>query len=67
MANNHVIGKDNKMPWHLPAELQHFKKTTRIPRLLADRLVLEPTALGIENTSAGSALRQFLKHIQRHQ
>lgn len=22
------IGKDNKMPWHLPGELAHFKRTT---------------------------------------
>ena len=28
MAHNRVIGLDNKMPWHLPADLQHFKKTT---------------------------------------
>lgn len=28
MAHNRVIGKDNKMPWHLPADLQFFKKTT---------------------------------------
>ena len=28
MANNRVIGLDNKMPWHLPADLQHFKKVT---------------------------------------
>lgn len=28
MANNRVIGKENKMPWHLPADLQHFKKVT---------------------------------------
>lgn len=25
---NYAIGKDNDMPWHLPADLQHFKRTT---------------------------------------
>lgn len=28
MAQNRVIGRDNKMPWHIPEELQLFKKTT---------------------------------------
>ena len=28
MGKNRVIGKNNDMPWHLPADLQHFKKTT---------------------------------------
>ncbi|MAZ67019.1 MAG: type 3 dihydrofolate reductase [Kangiellaceae bacterium] len=28
MARNRVIGKDNKMPWHLPADLQFFKRST---------------------------------------
>ena len=27
-ANNRVIGKDNDMPWHLPADLSYFKKVT---------------------------------------
>ncbi|AZQ83253.1 type 3 dihydrofolate reductase [Colwellia sp. Arc7-635] len=27
-ANNRVIGKDNDMPWYLPADLAYFKKTT---------------------------------------
>ena len=28
MAKDRVIGKDNAMPWHLPADLRHFKQTT---------------------------------------
>ncbi len=28
MDRNRVIGKDNQLPWHLPADLKFFKKTT---------------------------------------
>jgi dihydrofolate reductase len=28
MAKNRVIGKENAMPWHLPADLAHFKRVT---------------------------------------
>ncbi|MBX3039163.1 MAG: dihydrofolate reductase [Bdellovibrionaceae bacterium] len=28
MAKNRVIGKDNKLPWHLPEDLRFFKKMT---------------------------------------
>ena len=28
MDENRVIGKENQLPWHLPADLQFFKKTT---------------------------------------
>ena len=27
-AHNRVIGKNNRMPWHLPEDLAHFKSTT---------------------------------------
>ncbi len=28
MARNRVIGRNNKLPWHLPGDLQHFKQLT---------------------------------------
>ena len=28
MDKNKVIGKDNQLPWHIPADLKFFKKVT---------------------------------------
>lgn len=28
MSENRVIGRNNQLPWHLPADLRHFKKIT---------------------------------------
>ena len=37
MATNRGIGLDGGMPWHLPAELQHFKRTTMGKALVMGR------------------------------
>ena len=41
MTGNRVIGKDNKMPWHVSEELKHFKKTTLGFPLIMGRKTLE--------------------------
>ena len=37
MGKNREIGLDGRMPWHLPAELQHFKQTTMDKAILMGR------------------------------
>ena len=34
---NHAIGKDNQIPWYLPADLKYFKKTTLNHHILMGR------------------------------
>ncbi|WP_144392219.1 type 3 dihydrofolate reductase [Pleionea sediminis] len=41
MANNRVIGKDNEMPWHMPADLKHFKETTMGKPIVMGRKTFE--------------------------
>ena len=37
MDNNRLIGQDNKLPWHLPADLAHFKNVTMKKPILMGR------------------------------
>ncbi len=41
MAKNRVIGKDNDMPWHLPADLQHFRQMTSGKPIIMGRKTYE--------------------------
>lgn len=37
MDNNRLIGKANELPWHLPADLQHFKSVTMAKPIVMGR------------------------------
>lgn len=41
MAKNRAIGIDGRMPWHIPAELQHFKQVTMGKAILMGRKTWE--------------------------
>lgn len=40
-SRNNAIGRDNAIPWHLPADLQHFKKTTLGHHIIMGRRTFE--------------------------
>lgn len=40
-ALDRIIGKDNDMPWHLPADLQYFKKMTLGKPIIMGRKTFE--------------------------
>lgn len=41
MARNRIIGKDNRLPWRLPADLRFFKETTMGHTLVMGRKTYE--------------------------
>jgi dihydrofolate reductase len=40
-ARNGVIGKDGKLPWHIPADLKHFKRVTAGTPMIMGRRTFE--------------------------
>lgn len=40
-ATNGVIGKDGKLPWHIPADLRHFKQLTTGKPMIMGRKTFE--------------------------
>lgn len=41
IANQNVIGKDNKLIWHLPEDLKHFKEITTGHKIIMGRKTFE--------------------------
>ncbi|OGW72708.1 MAG: hypothetical protein A2Y02_00535 [Omnitrophica bacterium GWA2_52_12] len=41
MSRSRIIGKDNKLPWHFPEDLKHFKKLTMGSTVIMGRKTFE--------------------------
>ena len=46
---NNGIGKDNKLPWHLPADLKHFKALTTGHPIIMGRKTFESIGKALPN------------------
>ncbi len=49
MDRNQLIGKDNDLPWHLPADLKFFKQQTTGKTLLMGRKTCESLPFALPN------------------
>jgi dihydrofolate reductase len=49
VSENDVIGKDNDLPWHLPADLQHFKRLTAGHSVIMGRKTFESVGKPLPN------------------
>nr|AIA18613.1 Dihydrofolate reductase [uncultured bacterium] len=49
MAENRIIGKNNQLPWHLPADLKHFKTITSGHPILMGRKTHESIGKPLPN------------------
>src|SRR5260221_12371914 len=49
MSENRVIGDDNQLPWHLPADLKHFKTLTTGHPILMGRKTYESIGRPLPN------------------
>jgi len=47
VADNRVIGRNGEMPWHIPADLRHFKETTMGHPVIMGRRTYESIAADI--------------------
>ena len=49
MSENRVIGKDNQLPWRLPADLKYFKSLTTVHTIIMGRKTFESIGKPLPN------------------
>ncbi len=58
MSENRVIGKDNQLPWHLPADLKFFKNLTIGHPIIMGRKTFESIGKPLPNRTSLVITRQ---------
>ncbi len=61
MARNRVIGKDNKLPWHLPEDMKFFREITKGHILILGRKTFESLGKPLKGRLHLVVTRQPLK------
>ncbi|WP_276359861.1 dihydrofolate reductase [Daejeonella sp. H1SJ63] len=61
---NNGIGKDNQLPWHLPADLKHFKNLTSGHSILMGRKTFDSIGKALPNRRNIVISRQSELHYQ---
>ena len=49
VSENHIIGRDNQLPWHLPEDLQYFKSVTMGKPLIMGRKTFDSIGRPLPN------------------
>jgi len=62
MSENRVIGRHNKLPWHLPADMKHFKRLTMGKPVVMGRKTFE----SIGKPLAGRTNIVITRNLQYH-
>ncbi|MFD1255321.1 dihydrofolate reductase [Mucilaginibacter terrae] len=61
IASNHAIGKNNKLLWHLPKDLKHFKKLTTGHTVIMGRKTFDSVGKPLPNRRNIVVTRQNIK------
>ena len=48
-SSNRVIGRDNELPWHLPADMRYFMRTTKEHHVIMGRKTFESLGKPLKN------------------
>lgn len=60
VSQNNVIGKENKLPWHLPADLKYFKRITMGHHIIMGRATFETLGRALPGRTNMVVTRQEL-------